>query len=906
MPTKLELFLNGNPNGKTDQEKIGRKVTEPGKPFTLWSFENKEKWMITADDQTEFYKLYFANILNGIPMHYTEKCTPIGQLRIDLDFKYDGEVTEHKHTQEQVVSFVKAYMTEVQKYIQFPNPVEIFVLEKDYPTFNKSKNISSSGIHIQVPSIKTRPSVEQSIRRSLISRMDEFFPGLGLRDDWDKVYDKSPLTHTNNWPLLGSKKPGDEALPYKIRYVVDWDDGELSVDTEVSPVPTLELIRKLSVRSPASDETELTEYGKENTRDVPTETQPQTRAVSRGRSNTRDPTNSRGSSPGRYKEPISEMRMNYIRDHVMNLSVEKRCVPYEDWIRVGMCLKNIHTDLEDVWHDFSKQIDTLKPHSYKPSECNAKWDSFGFRIDGEVLSEGSLRFWSREDNYEQYLEIEKNNVDRLVEESAATATEYDVAMVVYAKYRDEFKCSSYLNNEWYHYVDHIWKGSEKGVELIRRLSSDIAKLYLQKEIAEIRNIEELGVCSHKEFDPSCQICQAERRKKQYSTIRMKLKTTAFKNNVMKECQALMFDKDFAKKLDDNKHLIAFKNGVFDTLTQTFREGRMDDYISFCTNVEYTPSMKYNQFACWNELDEFLSRVLPNPNVRIYFLKHLATCLSGEFQPRFHIMTGSGSNGKSMIMNLMATAMGDYCYKVNVAMFTQKRGKVGSAQPEYVRMKGKRFVMMSEPDEGEPLSTGVLKELTGNEKITCRDLFAGSKNMIEFDVQAKFHLACNDKPNVNTDDGGTWRRLKVIHFPSKFVHNPDPSNPNEFMVNESIQRKVLSEEWACCFMNYLIHLYTEGKGLRNLVAPPEVEAYTNEYKSESDVITQFMRDYIHPVPEPLIEGTSWTTIATTFEAWKRTHGATNTNVQKLKKKVNELYGPLQKGVGYTRFRFGEGV
>ena len=179
---------------------------------------------------------------------------------------------------------------------------------------------------------------------------------------------------------------------------------------------------------------------------------------------------------------------------------------------------------------------------------------------------------------------------------------------------------------------------------------------------------------------------------------------------MRECQVLFHDAEFAKKLDDNKHIIAFNNGMFDTLTQTFREGRPDDYVSMCTNIDYKPDMKYHEFACWKDLSTFLERILPIPSVRMFFLKHLATCISGVFQPRFMIMTGNGSNGKSMLLNLMATAMGDYCYKVNVAMFTQKRNKAGAAAPELIRMKGRRFVMMSEPDEGEPLSTGVLKEL----------------------------------------------------------------------------------------------------------------------------------------------------------------------------------------------------
>jgi len=256
----------------------------------------------------------------------------------------------------------------------------------------------------------------------------------------------------------------------------------------------------------------------------------------------------------------------------------------------------------------------------------------------------------------------------------------------------------------------------------------------------------------------------------------------------------------------------------------------------------------------------------------------------------------------MVMNLMATAMGDYCYKVNVALFTQKRGKVGAAQPELMRMRGRRFVMMSEPDEGEPLSTGVLKELTSAEKITCRDLFAGSKHMVEFDVQAKFHLACNDKPTVNSNDGGTWRRLKVIHFPSKFTQTPDPKKANEYMVDESIQQKVISEDWATCFMAYLVHLYTEGKGLRNLVVPKEVDAYTSEYQEDSDVIAQFIREFIHPVDEPLAEGTPWNAILATFNDWKRQNQFSRGSGTDLKKRIEASY-TLVKGVGYNRFRFG---
>lgn len=901
MPTKLDLFLNGNPNGKTDQEKAGR-LTGKGQAYTVNTMNGFDHWMVNSDDMDEFYKLYYANILNGVPMYYTEKCTPIGQLRVDLDFKYDGIVDEHKHTQDQVVAFVQAYMNEVKKLVNVNDDVEIYVLEKDFPTYDKNKNISASGVHIQIPAIKSRPSVEETVRRMMVRRMEEFFPNLGLRDDWNKVYDTSPLNHNGHWPILGSKKHNDGALPYKIRYIIDWEHetGDVSVDSDVPLIPTMDLIRKLSTRSTSAEETSLTPEGEKICRPAPSEP---SRSVSRGRTTTRESPTSRSSSPGRqYVEPLSEIRKNYIREHVNNLKPE-RYTDYKLWIDVGFCLKNIHPDLEDVFQDFSAKIDDIKPGSYNQAECMNKWNTFGFRVEGERLSEKSLRYWSREDNRDGYEEIEKSNVDKLVDDAAGTGTDYDVAMVVHARYRDEFRCANYANNDWYYYVGHIWRNSEKGVELLKRLSSDIAKMFLEKEMIEAEKIRISGNCPHnKEPDPECDTCKAEAQKKKYLTVRLKLKSNAFKNSVMRECQVLFYDPDFAKKLDDNKHLIAFNNGVFDTLCQKFREGRPDDCISMCTNVDYNPEIKYNEFPCWDELKTFLDRILPIPNVRTFFLKHLATNLSGVFQPRFMIMTGNGSNGKSMLMNLMATGMGDYCYKVNVAMFTQKRGKAGAAAPELIRMRGKRFVMMSEPDEGEPLSTGILKELTSCEKVSGRDLFAGSKHMVEFDVQAKFHLACNEKPPVNTTDGGTWRRLKVVHFPSKFVAKPE--GPNQYLVDESIQQKVLSVEWATCFMNYLIHLYTEGKGLGKLSAPAEVDAYTNEYQDDSDVIARFIREYVHTREGPEDENAvTWTDVSSTFQEWKRQNELIyRGSATELRKRLEDRFGKPRRG-GWTGFTFG---
>jgi len=907
--TPLDRFLDGDKDGKSERDREGRKVFEKDKPFTLWSFENKHKWWVDQDDMPTFYKLYFQDLENTVARYFTEKSTPVGQLRVDLDFKYDGRVEEHKHTREQVSAFVGAYMAEVKRYMEVPEYVEVFVLEKDYPTFDPIKKISSSGIHVQVPALKTRAGVEQALRRTLLKRMDEFFPSLGCNKGWDDVYDKSPLSHTQNWPLLGSKKP--DGLPYKIKYILDWEaeSGEIGVNTAV-PKLTIDLIQKLSVRSNPSEETPMTEYGKANVHQAP-EREVQSgvqRALSapRGRPAQREGSQgSRGSSPGRIIiPPLTQDLREYYEGHVKNLA-PFRYTNYAEWVAVGQCLKNLHPDLNDIWHEFS-----AKGEGYKFPEAESKWNSFGFRIDGAKLGLGSLRHWSREDNPEGYKKVEDENIDALMRRSAETGTENDVACVIHAKYRDEFKCAKFGQNIWYRYKDHIWAETDRGVSLQIRLSKEIANMYFDKEAAEMVKIRNIG-CEHtaKDRDPTCDGCKAEEQKRAFSEIRLKLKRTGFKEAVMKECRELFLDEKLALMLDENKNLIAFENGIFDTSTMEFRDGKPEDYISFSTKITYEPEKHHSTYACWAELDKVLRSILPNENVRRYFLRHLSTCLNGGNEAqKFHILTGTGSNGKSMLMNLMATAFGDYCCKAPISLLTQQRNKSAAAAPELVRMKGRRFVTMQEPDEQVPLNTGLMKELASCEKITARDLYAGSKQMIDFDIQARFHLACNEKPKVNTTDGGTWRRLIVIDFPMKFV--AEPRGPHELPVDESIVQKVVSEEWATCFMAYLIHLYREGNGWRKLTPPQEVMAYTNEYKEESDVIARFIREYVHDVgtivgdPDVMVpEPVSWNGVAQTFQTWKKENELANRgSATELQKRLIGQFGKMPRG-GWTSFRFG---
>lgn len=868
----------------------------------LWTHTSLKggKYFIPDEHKDQFYDLYVESITDQEKQYLTEKTTDIGPLRVDFDFIYGNDVTKHLHNQEQVLSFCKAYFTEVGQYLQLSEVTDMHIMEKRKPTLDTKKNKMKSGIHIVVPSVCTHKFVEQRVRRNLLKGMPDHFKDLPVTETWDKIYDEAVVNRSVPWTIYGSRKNDVNSLPYLTSYIVRFTNGEASIVTDVPPI-SVGLMKTLSLVREESAETEMTEEGKSiyanlNKKDEPRISGGRAVTPARGRPATRGKPGSRESSAnGRLVlQPLDPDMKEYYKNHTLNLK-EERYTDYSNWVQVGICLHNIHPDLLDVFLDFSSQSE-----KFNEAECINKWNGLTFRNDGDRLGEGTLRYWSREDDREQYDKIESSNVERLVI-AACSGTEHDVAAVIYAKFRDLYCCCDFGKNVWYRWAGHIWKETDRGVDLQLKLSREIASVFFKKMNDTGNSMANAGMTactSEGKGDCGfCDYCQEEKKRSGLNAIYLKLKTVKFKENLMKDCREFFFDEDFVKKLDSNKDIIAFNNGVLDLTTFEFRDGKPEDYLSFSTGIDFDPEKEYYEYEHWHKVESFIIQVLPDPEVRNYFMRHLATNLiGGNTAQKFHVMTGSGSNGKSMILNLTSAALGDYACTVPISLFTQKRKGSGNAAPEVIRLKGRRFVTMQEPDETIALNTGLMKEITSGEKMYARDLF---KSGMEFEVQAKFHLACNDKPKVNTTDGGTWRRLVVINFTSKFV--PKPMEPNEYPMDEAIQFLVQSKEWATPFLAYLVYTLKEGKGLRKLAAPEKVLEYTSEYRNDNDGIAKFISDKLLRLEEgEEIVPVDSTALKRAFKQWNMDNDQ-RLSPSDMMKRVEVQFGKYHKGTGWTNFR-----
>lgn len=224
-------------------------------------------------------------------------------------------------------------------------------------------------------------------------------------------------------------------------------------------------------------------------------------------------------------------------------------------------------------------------------------------------------------------------------------------------------------------------------------------------------------------------------------------------------------------------------------------------------------------------------------MRQYILCYCASLLEGgNKDQKFMIWTGSGSNSKGTLIELLDNTLGDYFGTLPVTLLTQKRKGSSNATPELADKYGTRLLTLQEPEEDDKINIGFMKELTGQDKIMARPLYGDPFYYIP---QFKTLLACNKLPTIPSDDGGTWRRIRVIDFGQEFVTNP--TKPNQQKIDATLRDKL--KDWNKALIWLLINkyylIYSE-KGLAE-IEPERVKVSTNKYKQDSNIYMEYLNE-----------------------------------------------------------------
>ena len=912
MPTIIDNFLETTFGVFLDS----RRVTEKGDICSFTGMGTmRGKFMVKDEDYPHFLDLLHEYLFTQQrrPLNLVEqrRCDLYTPILIDLDFKYPTErAIQRQFELSHIHSFIRKYVENITHFYQLEDykPLRFFITLRPAPYEDKKTNsINRSikdGVHIECPDLILHSEHQQVLRhRSIeLANLTNTFKNTGYINAEKDIFDEA-IVKKNGWFFYGESKPDIPAYNLASVYIYDPTTGTFSEKEDIHN--SRQLLEILSIRYnlhvdtiPFNEETQeewkyRLDYCTGKRGVLITDEQP-------------------------IEIPIAVTTTNNVYEQIeldkiaiaKKLAIEclsaERAAGYQSWIEVGWCLHNIDTseDMFNAWMEFSNKSPKAGENNVGSllRDWNRGWSRNGHE---RCFTIRSLHMWAKQDNPRKYKKIMNESFVDFVEREV-DATHTHIARLMKRMYSNNY-CASVDSKkvDWYEFTGNCWKKLAQGIDLRNKMTTEVAQV-ISDTRTKIRNrLTDLSN-DERSFE--------ETRMKKMTKIEQCLYTSGFKDSVMKECIGLFYEEDFAQKLNSNQYLIGFNNGVIDlhAIRTTdngdkeyyvnFRKAEPTDFVTFmagryitknCDPIDY---IEYNptdpeQAPIHTEIDDFMTKVFPRPELRKYMWCKLASCLEGANKEQtYETWIGVGGNGKSKLVDLMSMALGDYTSSLQSTAMTRKRPDAGAANPDIMAIRNKRFIYMAEPDDREPLNTSRMKQFTGEDDVEARGLF---EEQTKFKITGKIFMLCNAFPAINTMDRGTWRRVRAIPFESKFV---DPGvedvNPGANIYPRDNQLDAKLKKWRTLFMSRLVHIYKTEYLLNGLgVIPSIVTQESSKYQESFDSVAKFMNARIREITKGGYEAN----IKDIFRVYKNWYESIGGGVGR-KLSQNELYKRLYDKCG----------
>ena len=277
-------------------------------------------------------------------------------------------------------------------------------------------------------------------------------------------------------------------------------------------------------------------------------------------------------------------------------------------------------------------------------------------------------------------------------------------------------------------------------------------------------------------------------------------------------------------IDSHPFLLNCPDGTYD-LTKGLAGRRDHDPADLITQrTAYAPGDKGKDL--W--LD-FVDRVCESNQEKIEYLhRGSGLCLIGEvFHEGIFISFGVGRNGKSTWWNSVGGAMGSYAGVISADVLTAECRR--NVKPELAELKGKRFLLASELEEGRRMSTSQVKQLSSTDEIEGEKKY---KDPFKFKPSHTLVLCTNHLPKVGAMDDGIWRRLIVIPFTAKFEGGSEIKNYSKYLLDNA----------GPYIMKWLIEGAEKVIKDKFILTPPAcVREAVDRYKADNDWMSHFLDD-----------------------------------------------------------------
>lgn len=277
-------------------------------------------------------------------------------------------------------------------------------------------------------------------------------------------------------------------------------------------------------------------------------------------------------------------------------------------------------------------------------------------------------------------------------------------------------------------------------------------------------------------------------------------------------------------LDQDRFLLNTRNGTVNLRTGQRYRHRPEDLITHAVDIPYEPTALAPTWML------FLNRVFSGDTDLIQFVQRaVGYSMTGDVREQVLLIChGSGSNGKSVFLNIVRKLLGKLALQAAPDLLMADKGQ-RRHPTEQADLFSKRIVVCQETEKGRRFNEALVKQLTGGDAIRARRMH---EDFWEFEPTHKLWLSTNHKPEILGTDYAIWRRIRLIPFNVQFTDDGEPRK------DPAMESKLSAELPGILAWGIQGCLDWQRDGLR---PPQAVKVATQAYREEMDVLAAFLAE-----------------------------------------------------------------
>jgi poxvirus D5 protein-like len=339
----------------------------------------------------------------------------------------------------------------------------------------------------------------------------------------------------------------------------------------------------------------------------------------------------------------------------------------------------------------------------------------------------------------------------------------------------------------------------------------------------------------------------------------------------------------AAGFDADPALVCTPTGVVDLRTGELRPHGPQYRMMQCTAAPYVPGATHE---AWTKALQAL-----DPSERAWLQRWIGCGLTG-YQPDDNgaatpILTGGGSNGKSVIMTGIARAFGGYAHMGAQALLTPDGGK--DLLRAAACLRGVRLCYVEELPDGI-LNGNAVKQMSATPTVKGEFKF---RDEFEFTATHSLMVSANVMPRLDEGTDAVVRRLAVLPFRYRYV--PNPSRRGDKPADAGLLRTLETREAQAAILAWAVDGARGyfAAGMHVLPATEDMQAAKDSWLGNIDTLAGFFTDMLVADEGAMIP---WAHLYAAFADWQRENGGKAWNKATFKNRVSShrLFADMTDG------------